>query len=431
VIRASVSKHGRQAIILITAMAMASLAFASSASASPPSPPFNQCPTLGFDTSCQILLVRNANGGLESYVDPSQGTFEGKEDYLVGLQNNSGSTVSSVTLKGLDLFGFDEDGLCSGLNESGGVGFVAPPGECPFGETGYEGPNTSFSGYVHPDPLQDANEGTVNFAGTGVEPGQSAYFSLEAPPVVNCAETACEPTAVSTELSGGAQVGPTITVNDETAVTDSATLSGPNAAIATGAVNYKLYADSGCTELVREAGEVTVNGPAVPASGSQTLSPGIYYWQASYSGDAHNGASKSPCGSEVETVESAVKCSTAIGSGHYGSGANRQTIDNSLNTSLTGTEVLGFDWGGNKDKLRLTHLTSASCVVVNGEKKFIGKGEAASLQPKRVKAGLELSFTIRIGPEGHTFLTIVLEKEHVVMDEFVNELLTKNKEHIH
>jgi hypothetical protein len=428
--RPSVSKHGRKVVSLIAGVAIGSLAFASSASASPPTPPFNQCPALGFDTSCQILLVVNAHGGLESYNDPNQGSYEGKEDFLVGVQNNSASTVGSLTLKGLDLFGFDEDGLCSGLNESGEPGFVAPPAECPFGETGYEGPNTSFSGYIHPDPLQDANEGTVNFAGTGVGTGQGAYFSLESPPIVNCAETACEPTNLSTELTGGAQTGPTIAVGDETAVTDKATLSGENAAIATGTVSYNVYADSACTELVSEAGHVSVSGPAVPTSGSQTLSPGIYYWQATYSGDSHNGGSKSVCGSEIETVESAVKCSSAIGSGHFGSGSERQTIDNNLNTSLTGTEVIGFDWNGVHDKLRLTHLTSASCVVVNGEKKFIGKGEAASLKPKRVKGGYELSFTIRIGPEGHTFLTIVLEKEHAVVAEFINELLTRNKEHI-
>ena len=127
-------------------------------------------------------------------------------------------------------------------------------------------------------------------------------------------------------------------------MTDAATLSGPNASIATGKVAYKLYSDNECRNLVTEAGEVSVSGAAVPASHSETLSPGTYYWQATYSGDSHNGGSQSVCGSEVETVESAVKCTSVIGSGHFGSGAERQTTDNELNTSRTGKEVMVFDW---------------------------------------------------------------------------------------
>src|SRR5208283_981640 len=52
-----------------------------------------------------------------------------------------------------------------------------------------------------------------------------------------------------------------------------------------------------------EAGEVEVSGGVIPASSAETLSPGTYYWQASYAGDPSNEASKSTCGSEVETVE--------------------------------------------------------------------------------------------------------------------------------
>ena len=47
---------------------------------------------------------------------------------------------------------------------------------------------------------------------------------------------------------------------------------------------------------------------SLPASPPRTLStPGTYYWQAVYSGDALNDASTSPCGSQVETVVPLVK----------------------------------------------------------------------------------------------------------------------------
>ena len=111
-----------------------------------------------------------------------------------------------------------------------------------------------------------------------------------------------EPTTTSTSLSGGGQSGSTITVPEGAAVTDKAKLSGENAALATGEVSYKVYSDSACTKLVVNAGTVRVTGDFIPASNPQMLARGTYYWQASYSGDSSNGASKSTCGSEVEKV---------------------------------------------------------------------------------------------------------------------------------
>ena len=86
-------------------------------------------------------------------------------------------------------------------------------------------------------------------------------------------------------------------------MSDKATLSGANAVTATGKVAYKVYSDKECKSLVADAGTVGVNGEFVPASIAQTLAPGTYYWQASYSGDAVNAKSSSTCGAEVQTVE--------------------------------------------------------------------------------------------------------------------------------
>jgi hypothetical protein len=137
--------------------------------------PFNQCPAIGFSNSCAILFTVNPDGSITAASDPSVPPFDGVEDTLVGVQNNSAGTLLSLTLSGAGIFGFDADGLCSGVNSSGGAGFVPPPAACPFGPTGYEGPGTSFS-------IVDANNGTVLFAGSGVGPGQSTYFSLEGSP---------------------------------------------------------------------------------------------------------------------------------------------------------------------------------------------------------------------------------------------------------
>ena len=68
-----------------------------------------------------------------------------------------------------------------------------------------------------------------------------------------------------------------------TAVTDTATLSGTNAASAGGTVTYSVYSDSACSDSVTAGGTVTVSAGKVPASSAVSLStPGTYYWQASY-----------------------------------------------------------------------------------------------------------------------------------------------------
>jgi hypothetical protein len=153
-------------------------------------------------------------------------------------------------------------------------------------------------------------------------------------------------TTLTTSLSGEGKSGETLTVKEGQAVTDSATLSGENAATAGGTVTYKAYSDKECKTLAKEAGTAKVTAGAVGASESETLSPGTYYWQASYSGDETNQASVSTCGAEVLTVQTtAVKVTatcgnTAVGKGADGLLANRKRVNRcTLPGSATVTEV--------------------------------------------------------------------------------------------
>jgi len=136
------------------------------AAAAAPQAPFPECPAVGQDTSCGILIqiTDSANNILG---DPSQGPFDGLDDTLIGFLNSSSSTISSIQLSSdTNLFNFDQDGLCTQSPQ---------PAGCPFGSTGYEGPGTSFSG------INSAQSGgVVNFS-PGIAPGQTAYFSLEEP----------------------------------------------------------------------------------------------------------------------------------------------------------------------------------------------------------------------------------------------------------
>jgi hypothetical protein len=131
---------------------------------------FTQCPPIGEDDGCQVLITVNPDGSGTVTEDSTQGAYEGSEDALVGVQNNAAGTVSAIDLSStIDIFGFDEDGICDI-----GTSYTHPaPAGCPFGPTGYEGPGTSFSNIS-----ADTTSGTVNFS-PPVGPGGSAYFSLE------------------------------------------------------------------------------------------------------------------------------------------------------------------------------------------------------------------------------------------------------------
>ncbi len=114
-----------------------------------------QCPPVGQSPSCAALITINPNGSLKIQVDASVPPYDGVEDSLVGVINNSGASVFGIKLTGPDIFGLDGDGAFGG---------------------NYPGPGTSFS-------VQDASTGIVNFTGpNGLESGKFAYFSLEGPP---------------------------------------------------------------------------------------------------------------------------------------------------------------------------------------------------------------------------------------------------------
>ena len=139
--------------------------------------PFNQCPNIGSNTGCAILIEWNG-GNFTSALDPTQGpyidTTQSGDDTLIGLQNSStDKSLSFITLSDTSLFAFDHDGL----NAYG----YTPPDTSIFPNnytmTGYEGPISYFT--------VSNNNGQVNFIG-GIAPGASTYFALEGAPNAIC-----------------------------------------------------------------------------------------------------------------------------------------------------------------------------------------------------------------------------------------------------
>ncbi|MGP0038731.1 MAG: hypothetical protein ACLP4R_29835 [Solirubrobacteraceae bacterium] len=166
---------------------------------------FTQCPPVDENGGCQFLITVSTSG--ETVVqDPNEGPYEGSDDSLIGVQNNSSSTIDELPLSvpGSDLFGFDGDGICdvsapvpsgcvvlpsdtSGLTCGTGATCAFPPApgqpaadaDAYPGSTqnGYEGPTSYFTNIS-----ADTSSGVVHFS-PGIPPNGSAYFSLEEPPV--------------------------------------------------------------------------------------------------------------------------------------------------------------------------------------------------------------------------------------------------------
>src|SRR5947209_7422283 len=141
--------------------AATTLIFAADASAAPLYP---QCPPVGNNQGCSQLIVVAADGTVTVQTDPNAppAGYDGAEDTLIGLQNNSKHAVASINLASpsKSIFGFDGDGLCNPSQWPSAPAVTPPncPGTQGFGATGYEGPNTSFSN-ISPNELT----GTVNF----------------------------------------------------------------------------------------------------------------------------------------------------------------------------------------------------------------------------------------------------------------------------
>lgn len=128
-----------------------------------PIAPFNECPAVGASPSCKVLLVLEPSGTVTVYDDSSVGDYDGGDDTLVGIVNDSSSAVGAVTVTGPGsyLSEFDGDGLCT---------FITCSWPNP---TTYEGPSNTF---VTDPSLPDSAE--VDFTG-GLAPNASTYFSLE------------------------------------------------------------------------------------------------------------------------------------------------------------------------------------------------------------------------------------------------------------
>jgi hypothetical protein len=137
------------------------------------------CPQTNFTNAtttpanCNLVITFGANGAVTTTVPVgATANYDGSDDTLVGVFNNSGHTIFSFVLNGgsQPIFGFDGDGIDT-LAITTITRALGNPDT-----TGYGGMDAFFTAI-------SGNIGTVNFVG-GIASGGFDYFSLEAPVVL-------------------------------------------------------------------------------------------------------------------------------------------------------------------------------------------------------------------------------------------------------
>jgi hypothetical protein len=125
------------------------------------------------EISCGVTItITGTAGNLQALIDRTGAAYDGDDDQLVGITNNSLVKVGAIILSAPGLFAFDGDGACANLYN--------PPNGCPFGPTGYEGPNNVFK-------VISSDTGKVLFTTPLAANGGTTWFSLEGVPVTTVA----------------------------------------------------------------------------------------------------------------------------------------------------------------------------------------------------------------------------------------------------
>lgn len=127
-----------------------------------------QCPAVGDATAGCDIIITVTDSGTTIAAGPSAGiaggTYDGADDTLIGIINNSSSALSSIDLSSTtDIFGFEGDGLTA---------FGAPGNGSD--SSGYGGPNSFFTNIN-----ASSHSGTVDFVTALAANGGNTYFGLE------------------------------------------------------------------------------------------------------------------------------------------------------------------------------------------------------------------------------------------------------------
>jgi len=221
-------------------------------------------------------------------------------------------------------------------------------------------------------------------------------------------------TLVTTSLSGGGKTGRSISVQAGTEVTDTAKLSGPNAATASGTVTYDVYSNAACTTLVSgaTARPVGANGTMPTSAAVTATKAGTYYWKASYSGDAKNAASAGTCGAsgEVETVTAPPPVPPSVDSVTAGLGKTSKTV--SVSDSARGDLLVAYVAGkGPSGKAQIATVSASGLKWTLAARSDAGRGDAEVWSARASGKLSKLKVTVTEKYHGHPVdITVVAYK---------------------
>ena len=138
--------------------------------------PSGLCPINGtLTTDCNLIVTFNADGSIST--SGIGGNYEGNEDALIGVVNNTSHAISSFNVTGSFIFGFDGDGINGYTGVTNAAAGLSQSNILGMGADAYGGAD----GYFTNVNTSIYNTGTVNFlSGIGAN-GGTDYFSLEEP----------------------------------------------------------------------------------------------------------------------------------------------------------------------------------------------------------------------------------------------------------
>jgi len=139
------------------------------------------CPaTSNTNTDCGYIITIGSNGSISGAPVTGANPYDGNDDSLIGVVNNSPTAFSgSVTLigsgNGGGLFALDGDGICGYAPSTNSVSLSYCSGLSGGDPFDYQGPLNTFTSING-----SGTTGTVVF--NGLAPGASTFFSLEGSP---------------------------------------------------------------------------------------------------------------------------------------------------------------------------------------------------------------------------------------------------------
>jgi hypothetical protein len=156
------------------------------------------CPQTQFTGTnsnfCNLTITFGSKGSITTHSQKGATTnYDGVEDALIGVVNDTGHTISSFRISGSGIFGFDGDGI--GVFPTGPLGKGAP--------VGGNATDTSNGKYGGPDAFftnVKGNTGTVNFITPIAAGGGTQFFSLEEP-IIDTAPISILPTPEPASLA--------------------------------------------------------------------------------------------------------------------------------------------------------------------------------------------------------------------------------------